>query len=192
LSQANERQPRVFLRPIARADGTEFIRLMQRSRRLHEPWISPPRSEVTFAQYLDRALRDDHVGLVICHQQNQQLMGAININNIVRGSFLSASLGYYIGMGYDGQGYMSEALQLAKRYAFNELGLHRLEANIQPNNTRSIALVKANGFEFEGLSPGFLYIDGQWRDHERWTCLDARQSLYRGGLGRWLRRGENT
>lgn len=141
-----------------------------------------------FDHYLDRVMREDHVGLVICRVQDDRLLGAININNIVRGSFLSASLGYYIGLGFDGQGYMGEALRLATTYAVEELGLHRLEANIQPDNVRSIALVKANGFKFEGLSPNFLFIDGKWRDHERWTLHDTRTSLYRGSTRNWLGR----
>lgn len=141
-----------------------------------------------FDHYLDRVMRDDHIGLVIRRIEDERLLGAININNIVRGSFLSASLGYYIGLGFDGQGYMGEALRQAITYAVEELGLHRLEANIQPDNLRSIALVKTNGFQFEGLSPGFLFIDGKWRDHERWTFHDARTSLYRSTTRSWLGR----
>ena len=179
---------RVNLRPVSRHDGHEFVALMQRSRRLHEPWISPPRTSTMFDHYLDRVMRDDHVGLIICRASDDCLMGAININNIVRGSFLSASLGYYIGVGFEGQGYMGEALELAKAYAVEELSLHRLEANIQPANARSIALVKAHGFSYEGLSPGFLFIDGKWRDHERWTYHDSRSSLYRSAAKGWLRR----
>lgn len=181
-------EPRVYLRQVQRADGPEFLTLMQRSQRLHEPWISPPRSNTMFDHYLERVLRDDHVGLMICRSQDDRLLGAININNIVRGSFLSASLGYYIGLGFDGQGYMSEALSLAITFAVQELGLHRLEANIQPDNIRSIALVKAYGFRYEGLSPGFLFIDGKWRDHERWTFHDGRTSLYHGNKRNWLGR----
>ncbi len=160
---------RVYLRHVAHKDKKEFVDLMHGSSAFHEPWISPPRNSQSFERYMDRVSRDDHEGLIVCSTANDALVGVININNIVRGSFLSASLGYYVGVEYQGQGFMSEALALLKRYAIADLGLHRLEANIQPQNERSIALVKANGFVYEGLSPGFLYIDGQWRDHERWT-----------------------
>jgi ribosomal-protein-alanine N-acetyltransferase len=73
---------------------------------------------------------------------------------------------------------MREGLELVKRYAFAELGLHRLEANIQPDNAASIGLVKRCGFSYEGTSPAFLFIAGQWRDHERWTTWDPRRTLH--------------
>lgn len=98
-------------------------------------------------------------------------MGAINLNEIVRGNFQSAYVGYYVGSLYAGQGYMQEALKLVIDYAFHNMGLHRLEANIQPANTASIALVKRCGFHKEGFSPRYLKINGTWRDHERWAIL---------------------
>jgi len=72
---------------------------------------------------------------------------------------------------------MTEALQLVLRFAFDELGLHRIEANIQPNNHASRNLVQRCGFTLEGESKDFLFISGRWRDHERWVRVDARNSL---------------
>lgn len=66
---------------------------------------------------------------------------------------------------------MTEALRAAVSYAFGDLGLHRLEANIQPENVASIALVRRLGFQKEGFSPSYLRLGGQWRDHERWALL---------------------
>jgi len=106
------------------------------------------------------------------------LLGAINLSEIVRGKFQSGYLGYYIGAAHAGQGYMTEALQLMLAVAFRRLRLHRVEANIQPNNDASIRLVKRAGFRREGYSPRYLKIAGQWRDHERWALLaeDWRRS----------------
>ncbi|MEQ8861076.1 MAG: GNAT family protein [Pseudomonadales bacterium] len=168
---------RVYLRPVTRRDRSEFLDLMQRSRVLHDPWIQPPLSNLNFHNYLARTHRDDHEGLLVCCRDSDAIAGVININNIVRGSFLSASLGYYAGAPYVNRGYMREGLELVKSYAFRNLGLHRLEANIQPDNAGSIALVKRCGFVYEGLSPRFLYIAGAWRDHERWTAYDPRPTL---------------
>ncbi len=114
----------------------------------------------------------------MCNRADDAIVGVININNILRGSFLSASLGYYAGAPHTGHGYMREGLELVKRYAFQDLGLHRLEANIQPDNASSIALVKRCGFSYEGMSPAFLFIAGEWRDHERWTAYDPRTTLH--------------
>ncbi len=169
---------RVYLRPVARRDRGEFLTLMQCSRSLHDPWIQPPLSSLSFHNYVSRTHRDDHEGLLVCARQDDAILGVININNIIRGSFLSASLGYYAGAPFAGRGYMSEGLELVKRHAFGKLGLHRLEANIQSDNVASIALVQRCGFTYEGLSPAFLYIAGQWRDHERWTAYDPRPTLH--------------
>ena len=168
---------RVYLRPVRGDDRNEFLALMRTSQHLHQPWISPPLTDATFTGYLARTGQEDHEGLLICNKSDDAITGVININNIVRGSFLSASLGYYAGAPFAGQGLMREGLELVKGYAFYTLGLHRLEANIQPDNHRSIALVTQCGFEREGMSPEFLFIDGKWRDHERWTAVHDREAL---------------
>lgn len=168
---------RVYIRKVSREDEREFVNLMRDSQHLHEPWINPPTNAVLFRHYMQRINREDHEGFVICRHQDDRIVGAININHIVRGSFLSASLGYYVGAEFQGYGYMAEGLKLLTQYAFNTLGLHRLEANIQPENVRSQNLVQRCGFEKEGYSKNFLYINGAWRDHERWCCIHPRPSL---------------
>lgn len=176
-SAPDTRAGRVYLRAVTTEDRSEFLKLMRLSQQLHHPWISPPLTDSAFNGYLARTGRDDHEGLLVCNKHDDAIAGVININNIIRGSFLSASLGYYAGAPFSGQGLMREGLELVKNYAFYTLGLHRLEANIQPDNHRSIALVSQCGFEKEGLSPKFLFIDGEWRDHERWTAVHDRQAL---------------
>jgi [ribosomal protein S5]-alanine N-acetyltransferase len=95
----------------------------------------------------------------------------VNLMEIVHGIFQSAYLGYY-GMAWcAGSGLMTEAVRLGVVHGFGVLGLHRLEANIQPDNARSLALVRRLGFRCEGFSPRYLCIGGVWRDHERWALL---------------------
>ena len=91
------------------------------------------------------------------------------MSHIFHGNFCSAYLGYYAGATFMGQGYMSEGLRLVLRHAFGALGLHRLEANIQPKNRASIHLVRRAGFRREGFSSRYLKVLGRWRDHERWA-----------------------
>src|SRR5262249_36899463 len=100
--------------------------------------------------------RDDHA-----------IAGVINVSQIFHGNFRSAYLGYYAGAPFMGEGYMSEGLRLVLRHAFGTLGLHRLEANIQPKNRHSIRLVRRAGFRREGFSPRDLKILGGWRGHQR-------------------------
>ena len=105
----------------------------------------------------------------------------ININEIVRGVFCSGYLGYYAFVPHDGRGYMRTGLAAVLRLAFRSYGLHRLEANIQPGNGRSIALVQGLGFEREGYSPRYLKIGGRWRDHERWAITsESWRAMARG------------
>ena len=171
--------PDVLVRPVTGDDRDEFLRLMQASRSLHEPWISPPLTVRAFEAYLARMQRNDHDGLLVCRREDAAIVGVINLNSIMRGSFLSASLGYYAGLPYGGKGYMTGGLKATIRYAFDALGLHRLEANIQPSNTPSLNLVRRCGFDNEGFSRKLLYIAGQWRDHERWAIYHQRDTLAR-------------
>jgi len=168
---------RIYLRAVGPADESEFISLMRESESLHEPWISPPTTSVLFKYYLQRLAEEDHEGFAICRQEDDKIVGIININNVIRGSFLSASLGYYVGKHFHGRGYMQEGLTQVVSYAFGKMGLHRLEANIQPDNIRSTQLVARCGFKKEGYSKNFLFIDGAWRDHERWCKVSPRSEM---------------
>ena len=105
---------------------------------------------------------------MIC-DQSDNIVGVFNVSEIVRGLFQNAFLGFYGVADYAGKGYMSAGLKLVLEKVFKEMGLHRLEANIQPENTRSIQLVKKNGFRYEGFSPRYLKIDNEWRGHEHWA-----------------------
>jgi [ribosomal protein S5]-alanine N-acetyltransferase len=162
---------RVRLDPITPADQPEFIAAAVRSRALHGPWVSPPTSADKFQAMAGRLQGPVNFGYLVRRMDDGEMVGFIDITNIVRGLFLSAYLGYYAFAGHERQGFMREGLRLAVRTAFGPLKLHRLEANIQPGNRASIALVKACGFAREGYSPRYLKIRGRWRDHERWALL---------------------
>ncbi|WP_175410958.1 GNAT family N-acetyltransferase [Streptomyces sp. TRM64462] len=161
---------RVGVRPFRYEDADEFTARARESRGLHRPWLFPPDTADAYAGYA-RALIEapDRAGYLVCARESGAVAGFVNINNIVRGSFLSGALGYGAFAHAAGRGLMSEALELVLSHAFGPLGLHRLEANIQPGNAASLALVRRAGFRKEGFSPAMLFIDGAWRDHERWA-----------------------
>ncbi|MFC0865841.1 GNAT family N-acetyltransferase [Sphaerimonospora cavernae] len=172
---ADERteRSRVVLRPIAYRDRDEFLGLVRASVDLHHPWMTLPATSEEFRAYVDRF---DHVtgqGLLICVRETGAMAGVVNINSIIRGRLQSASVGYAAFAPFAGRGYMSEGLSLVLRYAFQRLRLHRLEAQIQPGNHASITLVRRLGFRYEGCSPELLFINGAWRDHERWAITTS-------------------
>jgi ribosomal-protein-alanine N-acetyltransferase len=147
----------------------EFLSAAARSRRLHAPWVSAPRTAEAFDRYIDRINRPRHVGFFVVVKGSNELVGVINISEIVHGNFRSAYLGYYAFSPHDGKGYMTKGLHAVVSRAFQALRLHRLEANIQPENVSSRKLVQRLGFRKEGFSPRYLKIGGRWRDHERWA-----------------------
>jgi ribosomal-protein-alanine N-acetyltransferase len=162
---------RVFLRAPTGRDLEEFLALNRASTRLHRGLVSTPTQPQQFAALLKRCRRADFACFLICRVEDGAIVGSINLSQIFRGGFQNAYMGYYIGAEYAGQGYMTEALQLMLRYAFEHLKLHRIEANIQPENVASIALVRRAGFVREGYSERYLKICGRWRDHERWAII---------------------
>jgi ribosomal-protein-alanine N-acetyltransferase len=153
------------------ADADEFIAAAIDSASLHAPWLSAPDSAARFTAFLNRATREDQASYLIRHTGCGGLVGYVNVNNIVRGALRSGHLGYAAFRSHAGRGMMTAGLAAVVTDAFASIGLHRLEANIQPDNARSLNLVRRLGFRREGFSPSYLLIDGQWRDHERWAVL---------------------
>ena len=162
---------RVFLRPPARRDLAEFIALNRASTRFHRGLVSPPTQPEQFDVFLKGCRRADCACFLVCRVEDGVIVGSITLSQIFRGGFQNAYLGYYMGAQYSGQRHMTEAVELILRYAFEHLKLHRLEANIQPENPASLALVKRVGFVREGFSRRYLKICGRWRDHERWAIV---------------------
>jgi ribosomal-protein-alanine N-acetyltransferase len=163
----------ITLRHPTLADQRAFLAAVRNSRALHQPWVSPPATPAQYRAWVERMTQPANCALLVCQRGNDNIIGVFNISNIIRGAFHSAYLGYYAFAGFERQGLMRAGLQAVLRHAFKKLKLHRLEANIQPDNTPSIALVKACGFSQEGYSPRYLKIDGQWKDHARWAILSS-------------------
>jgi ribosomal-protein-alanine N-acetyltransferase len=162
--------PRVAIRHVRRQDYDELTVLAQESAAMLRRWLGARENTVeAFESYLERFEQPTHEGFVICLRSTGAIVGGVNINNIVRGTLQSGTLGYTSYAPTTGRGYMTEGLGLVVQLAFGQLNLHRLEANIQPDNTSSLNLVRRLGFQYEGSSTAFQYINGEWRDHERWA-----------------------
>jgi ribosomal-protein-alanine N-acetyltransferase len=176
------RGARVYLRPLARDDADAFVAAVRSSRSLHRPWVAPPSTRDTFLARLP--VRSRHpprrlaLGAFRC--DDDALVGVLNLSEIIRGPLQQAFLGYYAFAAHAGNGYMREAMQPLLRHTFGPLKLHRIEANIQPANAASLALVRGAGFTREGFSPRYLKIGGRWCDHERWAINAEQWKALRG------------
>ncbi|MFI6638055.1 GNAT family N-acetyltransferase [Streptomyces sp. NPDC050504] len=161
---------RAAIRGFRHDDAEEFTARVRESRELHRPWLFPPADPEAYAPYAKGLIEGPaKAGFLVCERDSGAIAGFININNIVFGAFRCGAIGYGAFAHAAGRGLMGEGLGLLLGHAFGPMGLHRLEANVQPANAASIALVRRAGFRLEGLSPDFLLVDGAWRDHERWA-----------------------
>ena len=161
--------PAVELRPPQAADREAFIAAMVASAELHRPWVTPPVTAPEFDAWLTRTSRADFDANLAVRPEDGAIVGYFNVSQIIRGPLLSAFLGYGGVAEWSGAGYMTAALRLVLERSFTDLALHRLEANIQPGNRASIALVERCGFVREGFSERYLKIGGHWRDHLRYA-----------------------
>ena len=165
------RDGELSLRPLRRRDRAAWRRVRQANLRWLTPWeaTSPGGSDplVTFAQYvrqLRRQARQDQ-GYAFAVLLRGELVGQLTIAGVARGSVHSAHIGYWISEHVAGRGLMPRAVALVIDYAFTELGLHRLEINVRPENTASLRVPQKLGLREEGLRQRYLHIQGQWRDH---------------------------
>ena len=162
---------RTLIRPPEAADEAAFLAAMQDSIGLHSPWLSAPKTHADWERYMRRLRRDSEAGFLVKRIHDGIICGVVNLNIITYEALCGAYVSYFSVAGQAEKGYMTEGLTQVIRHAFDEMGLHRLEANIQPNNLPSIALARSVGFQYEGFSPRFLKINGKWCDHERWAVL---------------------
>lgn len=173
--RASRARLRVALAPPCAADGPAFLAAARASRRLHGTWVAPPTTAEAYRTWLARLTSPDgrlrSASFLARRVDDASLVGVFNVSEIARGLFQSAYVGYYAFAANAGQGYMTEAFARVLDAAFGEAGLHRIEANVQPGNTRSLALVERMGFAREGYSRRYVKVAGRWRDHVRYAML---------------------
>lgn len=159
--------------PRAAAKAVEFHR---NNREFHGPW-EPERPDRYYTRAEQRRIlrgerrSDSMVHLWMFLRDSKTITGSITLSCIVRGYLHSCFLGYKIDQQFEGQGYMREALSAVIDYAFGDLALHRLEANVMPHNARSLELLRRLGFQEEGLARRYLQIAGRWEDHLHMVLL---------------------
>ena len=184
----------VELHPLRRRDASEWSRVRQANEAWLSPWEPtapmPWRERHTPATYraMRRAVaRRARTGTSVpfAIRVDGRLAGQVTVDNIVRGPLRSGHLGYWIDQSVAGRGLASLAVALVCDHAFGPVGLHRLQAEIRPENVRSQRLVERLGFRQEGLLRRYLDIDGDWRDHLAYALL--AEDAPRGVLALWQR-----
>jgi ribosomal-protein-alanine N-acetyltransferase len=163
---------RVRLRPISPKDRDAWRRTRQANAGWLRRWDATPpaRSQAqprSFASMVRQMHREARAGrqLPFVVEYDRQLVGQVTVSNVVRGSAQFASVGYWIDQAYAGRGIIPLAVALVVDHCFGPVGLHRVEVAIRPENTSSLRVVAKLGLEEIGFAPGYLHIDGDWRDH---------------------------
>jgi ribosomal-protein-alanine N-acetyltransferase len=185
----------VRVRPLRWRDRRSWVAV----RRANTDWLGPweasqpdapavvqasgPAFAAMTRRLLAEARRGDGLPFVV--EVNRSFAGQLNVAGIVRGSLQSASLGYWVDGRVAGRGVMPTAVALVTDHCFWEVGLHRVEVNIRPENAASRRVVEKLGFREEGVRRRFLHISGEWRDHVSYAL--TREDVGGGVLARWRR-----
>ncbi|MFL6158612.1 MAG: GNAT family N-acetyltransferase [Marmoricola sp.] len=161
----------ITLRPLTADDAGELSAVMRRNQEFLAPW-EPTRptgyfTETSVAATIRSLLEMQRAGSTVPFviDEDGELAGRATLNNLVRGPFQSASVGYWVDGARGGRGIASAACGLIVEHAFGELGLHRVEAGTLLDNVRSQKVLVNNGFEQFGMAPRYLQIAGTWQDH---------------------------
>ncbi|MFM9225871.1 MAG: GNAT family N-acetyltransferase [Actinomycetota bacterium] len=169
---------RTVLRPLVAQDFNQWSEVRRRNGRWLTRWEpmrlphhpDPETNRDVFAARCNARERERHAGSQFAFGifVDGAFAGEINLNNVVRGAFQSATIGYWIDQARAGRSYVAEAVAVLAQWSFEELQLHRLEICIIPHNANSRRVMEKLAIRAEGLAERFLEIDGIWEDHVRY------------------------
>lgn len=171
----------VRLRAPQIEDYEAWAKLRSASRSSTEPWepawAPDELSKGAYRRRVSRYDADRQAGagypFFVFREEDDVFLGACNLNNVRRGVLQSADIGYWIGTPYVRRGHARAAVRCVRDFAFDQLGLHRIEAACRPENEASRTLLLNVGFQFECRSRAFLKIAGEWHDHDRFALLSS-------------------
>lgn len=180
----------ISLRIIRHRDAKTIERLVLSNREWLRPWeATNPHGPTSFdfkaqIRSLLRALENSEgIPFVIIYKD--EIVGQLNVANILHGSVSSCVIGYWIAPEVAGLGITPTAVALAMDYMFKVVGIHRVEIDIRPENEASIRVVEKLGLRYEGLKENYIHINNDWRDHYVFALTSDEVSS--GVLNRWLR-----
>ncbi|MFN7224094.1 MAG: GNAT family N-acetyltransferase [Paracoccaceae bacterium] len=172
---------RMTLRLPTHADWRTWAELRNDSAGYLTPWepvwSADHLSRRAFTNRVYWAQRSEAQGtalpFLLIRRQDQQLLGAITLDNIRRGPAQCGTIGYWVGEQFGRRGYMREAILAVVHHAFSALDLSRVEAACLPENAASRGVLEKTGFKYEGVAQSYLQINGRWRNHVLYAALRA-------------------
>lgn len=182
----------LVLRPLRRRDRGEWDAVRRRNAAWLLRWEAtspsgaPPTTFPAYVRALNTAAREG-TSLPWVIELGGEIVGQVTVSSITRGSFASATIGYWVSAHVAGRGIMPTAVAMAADFCWFEYGLHRIEINIRPENAPSLRVVEKLGFRDEGLRRRYLHIEGDWRDHRSFAL--TAEEVPGGLLRRWLASG---
>lgn len=183
LAQPSMTTARLLLAPVEARLAQSMLDYQLRNRDHLAPWDPTPAERFFTLSYWvgrcrqrQREWQDGRCAayVLLRREAPERVIGSLSLSNIQRGVAQSATLGYSIDAGCQGQGLMHEALEAVLDMAFDTLLLHRIQANYQPHNQRSAALLRRLGFVIEGRASRYLFLNGGWRDHILTALVNPR------------------
>jgi [ribosomal protein S5]-alanine N-acetyltransferase len=180
------RDGELTVRPLSTADADAWRSARQRNAAWLVPWDAtvPPGGEArpsSFKNLVRRLTRQARHGTTypFAIELDHRFAGQVTVNNVVRGSAMFASVGYWIDKEFAGRGVMPRAVAMVIDHCFTTAGLHRIEVAIRPENSNSLRVVEKLGIREVGYAPKYLHIDGDWRDHRIYaiTAEECREGL---------------
>jgi len=168
---------RIYIRRLELNDLNSLLDLRIRNKEFFKPFEpSTPASHYTVEGQRSILEKVQHnwrngsgYGFGIFLKNNNNLIGRVNLSNVVRGAWESCTLGYFLDEQYNGQGFATEAVRLALQFAFGPGGLHRVQAGAMPRNKASIRVLEKAGFRYDGFSEYYLQINGVWEHHNLYS-----------------------
>jgi len=165
-----------FIKLLGPDDAAEYLDVLRRNREFLQPY-EPARPDAYWTldgqrEQLELAAREAEAGTGFAfgiYEAGGSLVGRVALANVVRKAWQNATLGYWVDGDRNGRGLATTASRLALRFAFEDAGLHRVQAGVMPRNTRSIRVIEKLGMRFEGLTERYLLINGVWEDHRMYA-----------------------
>lgn len=170
----------VTLRSLTQGDAEDLLAIHIQNKHFFEQFsMERPNNYYTLAfqehvisQFNELAYQGIEYHFAILSNQSNQLVGVVDLFQLIRGPLQRAMIGYFISQTENGKGYATDACTLLTEYAFTNLKLHRLEAAVMPVNQASIRVLEKSGFVKEGTAIKSVRIHGKWEDHYTFACIN--------------------